>query len=231
MLVLSSIRTLLLLALGALAVSAQTTCFSTNTELRNAVVSYVANPTPANPISVTYGYPIGSWCVDNVTDFSNVFSGLSTFDEPLTNWVTSKATTMGTCNSFFVELNPTATTIRPHIERLTLYRWSLGLAAAMFKGASKFNQDLSQLDVSKVVSFGTSLLVAVPFGPSAGLAGSSLTISHPTPDAPPYAQPRCFAIAWPLTRVWPTGTPAAAPPSRECSKTAPTSIRAWHILT
>ena len=38
-------------------------------------------------------FPIGVWCVDNVTDFSYTFDGVS-LNEPLTGWKTSKATTM-----------------------------------------------------------------------------------------------------------------------------------------
>lgn len=67
-------------------------CFGNNTELRAAVQAYVANSTNTTSVALKYGHPIGSWCVDNVTDMSRVFDGLN-FTESLSGWKTGKATT------------------------------------------------------------------------------------------------------------------------------------------
>jgi hypothetical protein len=68
-------------------------CFTNNnTELRLAVQAYVNNSTNTSTVALKYGYPIGSWCVDNVTDMSRVFDGLN-FTASLSGWKTGKATT------------------------------------------------------------------------------------------------------------------------------------------
>jgi amino acid transporter len=66
-------------------------CFDSRLALLNAVDEYLANNGPDTNVSSSYGWPIGSWCVSRITDFSSVFStdrnpDASTFDESLTNW-------------------------------------------------------------------------------------------------------------------------------------------------
>jgi Mycoplasma protein of unknown function, DUF285 len=79
--------------LNALAASA-VACFTSNAELRNATVLYAnGSITASSNLSLTYGYPISEWCVDQVADLSAVFANLTAFNEPLTNWNTSGATT------------------------------------------------------------------------------------------------------------------------------------------
>ena len=68
-------------------------CFTSNAELRNAAVLYANGTTATSNLSATYGYPISEWCVDQVTDFNNVFANLTTFNDPLTNWNTTNAVT------------------------------------------------------------------------------------------------------------------------------------------
>ena len=68
-------------------------CFTSNAELRSAVVQYAAGTTNTSNLSKTYGYPISDWCVNKVEDFSYIFFNLSKFNEPLTKWDTSNATT------------------------------------------------------------------------------------------------------------------------------------------
>jgi Mycoplasma protein of unknown function, DUF285 len=78
--------------LNALAPTA-VACFTSNAELRAAAVMYASNGSATSNLSLTYGYPISEWCVDQVSDLSFVFANLTTFNEPLTNWNTSNAVT------------------------------------------------------------------------------------------------------------------------------------------
>ena len=45
-------------------------------------------------VGQTYGWPMNSWCVGSVTDMSNLFEGMSTFNENISGWDTSSVTTM-----------------------------------------------------------------------------------------------------------------------------------------
>jgi Mycoplasma protein of unknown function, DUF285 len=47
-----------------------------------------------HPLSLKYGYPIGSWCTVSVTRFDLVFANQIAFNEPLRSWRTSMATSM-----------------------------------------------------------------------------------------------------------------------------------------
>lgn len=62
-------------------------CFTSNAELRGAVVAYVAGFPNA-----TYGLDISEWCVDSISDFSYVFANLTNFNTALA-WNTSNALT------------------------------------------------------------------------------------------------------------------------------------------
>ena len=48
-------------------------CFETTEELRSAVDNLVAG-TNLTELEATYGLPIGSWCVSQISDFSSLFS-------------------------------------------------------------------------------------------------------------------------------------------------------------
>lgn len=86
-------RTTVALALFPVA-SAQNACFTSRTELREAVVQYLRNPVEGTPTAETYGYPIGSWCVGRVTDFTDLFVNSVTFNEDISNWDMSNAETI-----------------------------------------------------------------------------------------------------------------------------------------
>jgi Mycoplasma protein of unknown function, DUF285 len=47
-----------------------------------------------HPLSIKYGYPIGTWCTGNVTRFDLVFANQTAFNQPLQQWRTSSATSM-----------------------------------------------------------------------------------------------------------------------------------------
>jgi hypothetical protein len=69
-------------------------CFENNTELREAVLSYIADPSNDSDIATIYGYPINSWCTDQVTDFDSIFENADEFNEEIGDWDVSNATSM-----------------------------------------------------------------------------------------------------------------------------------------
>ena len=70
-------------------------CFTSNQELRDAVQVYVLQDASARSLLASQrGGPIGSWCVDRINDFSEVFKELSTFNEDIGGWNVSSATDM-----------------------------------------------------------------------------------------------------------------------------------------
>lgn len=74
--------------------SAQTLCFTNSTELRDAVVQYLSNPVEGTSTTTTYGHPIGSWCVGQVTDFTDLFVNAVSFNEDISSWDMSNAVTI-----------------------------------------------------------------------------------------------------------------------------------------
>jgi len=63
-------------------------CFANRTELKFAVDRYVKDGCGSfrlcpTILVETYGWPIGSWCVGNITDMSSLFEGLDKFDEDI----------------------------------------------------------------------------------------------------------------------------------------------------
>lgn len=80
--------------LFASAVNANEACFTSNSELRQAVRSYVGDPGPESATAKKYGWPIGVWCVDKIHDFSNVFTTMRTFNEDVSRWNMSSATSL-----------------------------------------------------------------------------------------------------------------------------------------
>ena len=65
--------------------------------LYNAVRAYVGQDCRSNKecsIGRTYGWPMNSWCVGNVTDMSELFHNMYTFNEDISDWNTSSVTSM-----------------------------------------------------------------------------------------------------------------------------------------
>ena len=54
-------------------------------ELKAAVDQYVQGYW-GTAESTKFGWPIGSWCVEKVTDMSELFKDLSTFNEDISGW-------------------------------------------------------------------------------------------------------------------------------------------------
>ena len=59
--------------------------------LYNAVRDYVSQDCANNnncAVAQRYGWPMNSWCVGSVTDMSDLFSFMSTFNEDISGWDT-----------------------------------------------------------------------------------------------------------------------------------------------
>jgi surface protein len=74
-------------------------CFADRNELKAAVDRYVkdgcrAVATLCRDLSDTYGWPMGSWCIIDVTDMSSLFKGLDTFNEDISMWNVSHVVDM-----------------------------------------------------------------------------------------------------------------------------------------
>jgi surface protein len=123
-------------------------CFENNKELISGVIKYQrGNETEKNLVKGIYGTPIGTWCVDYVTDFKSVFDGefdLGYLADDISDWNTSSATKM---EYMFSENNDFNQDISG---------WDVSKVTNMdhmFYDAKAFTQDISSWDVSKVTNF------------------------------------------------------------------------------
>ena len=72
-------------------------CFQDKQELQMAVDDYLSLPEEGRATSIVakvYGYPMGSWCVDRIDNFSYLFYQKKHFNEDLTFWRVEQATDM-----------------------------------------------------------------------------------------------------------------------------------------
>jgi len=113
--------------------------------LSYAVRAYVSQDCANNEdclIGQTYGWPINSWCVDNVTDMSRLFWDMNTFNEDINGWNTSSVTNMEWMFYYASSFNG----------NLLWNTSSVTTMRQMFEGASSFDQDLLNFDTSSVTS-------------------------------------------------------------------------------
>ena len=89
----------------------------------------------------SFNQPLNSWDVSKVTDMSYMFSDCTSFNQPLNSWDVSKVNNMNAmfsgCTSFNQPLNS----------------WDVSKVnsmSSMFSGCTSFNQPLNSWDVSKV---------------------------------------------------------------------------------
>jgi hypothetical protein len=90
-------NTKLLLVLSAILVVVPTAhaageCFQETAELRAAVEEYVAtNKSETSDVALRYGWPIGTWCVGNLTSFEKVFATVK-LNHDISDWVRMRFT-------------------------------------------------------------------------------------------------------------------------------------------
>lgn len=137
-------------------------CFQSGKELRKAVQTYLASDPTGGSISAsddnlaanTYGARISDWCVDNVEDFSSIFSGHERFNQDLSSWNTASATNM---NHMFY---------RAKAFNGDISTWDTSKVrsfANMFHYAATFNRDVSKWDTGHAVELQDMFHYAVSF--------------------------------------------------------------------
>ena len=122
--------------------TAASDCFTTRDELKAAIDEYVQGYW-GTADSLRYGWPIGSWCVDKVTDMSDLFKDLSTFNEDISGWEVGQVTNMKSMFAWAPSFNGDVST------------WDTSAVtdmSFMFLGAERFNQDVSSWDTSAVTT-------------------------------------------------------------------------------
>ena len=122
--------------------------------LYNAVREYMSQDCANNKncaVAQTYGWPMNSWCVGDVTDMHSLFSTnpwvsydiMATFNEDISGWDTSSVTEMydmfGYAPLFNGDLSAWDTS-------------SVENMYAMFANATSFNGDLSSWDISSATN-------------------------------------------------------------------------------
>lgn len=121
-------------------------CFGDNLELRAAAIRFVkegcgatANTCP--DLSRKYGWPLGSWCVSQVTDMSGLFQGLDTFDEDISQWEVEQVTDMSQMFYGAKKFN----------QDISVWNTSsVRSMNSMFSGATSFNQAIAAWQLSSV---------------------------------------------------------------------------------
>jgi surface protein len=135
-------------------------CFWNRDELVAAVDDYVEADDPSQSGSaLLYGYPMATWCVDHVTDFSTVFSAyrqprMEEFNEDLSAWKTSSAINMiamfDGCANFNGDIDSWDVS---NVKR----------ADSMFRHARRFNRDISSWNLASVQDLDEFVLGASDF--------------------------------------------------------------------
>lgn len=156
----------------------QQQCFASTAELQKAVDEYLADNSANLSVALKYGWPIGSWCVSNIQDFSSLFSYrrkpvLIMFDEDISGWDTSNAVTM---SSMFAG----TLCIRHTFSRANLSAWDVSRVtdmSEMFYNADAFNRDLSRWNVSNVIDMSFMFSGADSFNQSLCTWGQQIAAS------------------------------------------------------
>mmetsp|Transcript_3005 Transcript_3005/g.5658 ORF Transcript_3005/g.5658 Transcript_3005/m.5658 type:complete len:631 (+) Transcript_3005:298-2190(+) len=145
-------------------------CFIDRNELKAAVDEYVAGGircSQENSCRVTqeYGWPIGTWCVKNVTDMSYLFLDKGTFNDDLSFWEVSLVRNMAHmfhgATSFNGDVSNWDTSSVQDMEWMfarssfngDVSSWNTSRATtmqSMFSENSAFNGDISKWDTSSV---------------------------------------------------------------------------------
>jgi surface protein len=183
-------------AIDAKQTSTTQKAFSTNQELRQAVIKYCGfsevtksyvqcDPQAIEEIAQTYGYPINKWDVSNLQDFSNIFIAVDTLNEDMSSWNVSNVTTMfgmfGFARSFNQDLSCWNVSNMTNMEKMfcfanafnqDLSSWNVSNVTnmnCMFYDVTAFNQNLSNWNVSKVTNMGAMFMSASSFNQNLSL--------------------------------------------------------------
>lgn len=129
-------------------------CFQDTAELQEAVNKYKSYKKVDTTLAGKYGWPIGQWCVDNVTSLSNLFFKKSKFNEDISAWDVSRVTDMSsTFQNAYAFNQPLNSWDTSRVKSMSL----------MFAMALHFDQDISGWDVSQVEDMGYMFLHALEF--------------------------------------------------------------------
>ena len=113
--------------------------------LYQAVRDYMSQDCPNNnncAVGQTYGWPMNSWCVGNVTDMSYLFAEMEGFNEDISGWDTSSVINMENMLWYATSFNGDLSSWN------TTNVWNM---AGMFEGATSFNGNLSSWNTSNVI--------------------------------------------------------------------------------
>jgi surface protein len=153
-------------------------CFATRDELKPAVDQYVqfrcnndvfyltSSFDDCRNITSKYGWPMNSWCVGNVTDMSDLFREMRTFNDDISWWDVSQVQNMSDmfngASSFNRDVSlwnvSQVQDMRSMFDDARSFNGDLSLwdvsqvqnMSDMFRGATSFNGDLSLWNVSQV---------------------------------------------------------------------------------
>jgi len=109
-------------------------CFGDEVELQQSVDEYLIDSSNDTKVAITYGWPIGNWCVKQITDFSYLFDAnrnirAAQFNGDIGQWNVGSAVNM----------------------------------KYMFAGATSFNQDLTSWNTSNVEDMTGMFEAAIAF--------------------------------------------------------------------
>jgi surface protein len=125
------------------------TAFQSKQELKDTIRKYSLCKTghcdrdTMEEIAFTYGYPIGTWDVSQVTDMSSLFEDMDSFNEYIGSWDVSNVTDM---NQMFVRAKDFNQDMRS---------WNVSNVADMsfmFYEATAFNQEIGNWNTSRVTT-------------------------------------------------------------------------------
>lgn len=157
--------------------------FQNTDELKSAVQKYSQNATKHTNVARVYGWPIGFWHVENVMDFSHLFSGQAHFNEDIGDWDVSRATNM---QAMFLDAfdfdqdlsqwnTARVTDLSLMFDRAYAFQgyglseWDTSRVTTfqrMFRIAKNFQQDIGQWDVSKATDLSLMFYRAEKFDKS-----------------------------------------------------------------
>ena len=123
-------------------------CFADGDELKAAFDEYIDNGCnddktngSCSVVSETYGHPMNSWCVGNVTNMIFLFSRKEGFNEDISSWDVSSVKSMSSMFSGASSFNG------------DLSSWNTSSVEDMFdmfSGATSFNGNISSWNTSNV---------------------------------------------------------------------------------